>query len=337
MPTTARAGLGLTSKVALALLALILVAAAILEWRGGGGADAALVEQIRAQQSDPIELVTAGARAHRLVFLGDVAGSTASKRFAIEVIDAIANGSGLDAVALAVDAELQPTIDRYLDSRPEDASILLARPRALREWDGAGRTYLDIYRTIWRLNDVLGADRRIRIFAIDLPGWPDESGRSPNQLARMFAQRDDHMAASIEERLLRREPGARVLFFIDALQTLKIGGANIQTGGTGVVQAEWLAGRMTQLRPGDIFTALLEAPGARPATEVVRYQNTRLQEAVQRGAGLPPRFGVRLNTGAFDDLIRPVRTTSAPGVTADLFPQNYRLRDVADVYIHLGN
>jgi hypothetical protein len=337
MPHAARSRMGLTAKVAIVLLVLILAAAAVLEWRGGSGADAALIEHARQEQADPVELVVAGARAHRLVFLADVAGAAAPKRFAVEAIEAIARGPGMDALALAVDADLQPVIDRYLDSNPEDASILMSRPRALREWDGAGRSYMEIYRTIWRLNQELGADRRIRIFAIDLAGWPFDDGRSPSQLARLFGQRDDHMAATIEERLLSRDQRARVVFFADALHTLKTGGANIQTGGTGVVEAQWLAGRMAQLYPGDVFSVLVDAPSGRPAgADVVVYRQTRLNDAIGRADGLPPRFGLRLHTPTLDDLIRPVHVTTGPGITADLTPASYRLRDVADAYVYLG-
>lgn len=333
----ARRSVGLTAKVAVVLLALIILAAALLDWRGGGGADAALIEHARAQQVDPVDMLVSGARAHRLVFLGDVPGAVAPKRFAVEVIDAIARGPGLDALALAIDADLQPTIDRYLDSNPEDASILLARPRALREWEGTGRTYLDIYRAIWRLNQELGADRRIRILAIDLAGWPFDDGRSPSQLARLYAQRDDHMAALIEERLLRRDPRARVLFFTDGLHALKRGGANIQTGGTGVVEAQWLAARMGQLHPGEVFSVLVDAPSGRPASaDVATFRQTRLHDAISRADAVPPRFGLRLDADVIDGLIRPLRTTAGPGITVDITPPDYRLRDVADGYVYLG-
>jgi hypothetical protein len=337
MPHAARGGMGLTAKVAIVLLALILLAAAVLEWRGGGGADAARVEHIRAEAVAPLDVVVPGARAHRFLFLGDVPGAAAPKRFATEAIEAIARGPGLDALALAVDIDMQPAIDRYLESDPEDASILLARPRALREWEGTGRAYLDVYRTIWRLNQELGADRRIRIFALDLAGWPLDDGHSPSQLARLYGQRDDHMAASIEERLLRRDPRARVLFFTDNLHALRSGGANIQTGGTGVVEARWLAARMGQLYPGEVYSVLVESPGGRASgTDLASFRETRLRDVIGRADGLPPRFGLRLGTETIDDLIRAVCVNTGPGVTVDLTPPDYRMRDVADAYVYLG-
>jgi hypothetical protein len=328
---------GVTTKVALIVLALILLVAALLEWRGGGVADQQLVEAVRQRGANPVELVIGGARAHRFVFLGDVTGSALPKRFAVSALEALAQDPGLDAVALAIDSELQPIIDRYLDSNPEDASILLARPRALREWEGTGREYLDVYRTIWRLNRELGADRRIRIFAIDMAGWPAESGRSPAQLARLYGQRDSAMAANIEEQLLERDPRSRVFFFVDALNALKIGGAQIQTGGAGRVETEWLAARLRTQHPGEVFTVLLDvAPGRAVPADVAAYGGTRFYDALRRSDALPARFGVR-QLDAFDDRVRPIRTVTGAGISADLYPQDYRLRDVADVYVLLGS
>lgn len=337
MPRPRRDRTGLTTRIALVVLALILLVAALLEWRGGGSADAEMVAAVRERLADPVELVVGGARAHRFIFLSDVAGSVVPKRFATTVLEALAQDPGLDAVALPIDLELQPFVDRYLDSNPEDASILLARPRMLRGWEGTDRAYLDIYRTIWRLNQQLGADRRIRIFAIDMIGWPGESGRSPAQLARLFGQRDSVMAATIDEILLERDPRARVLFFVEALQTLKIGGAQIQTGGAGRVESRWLAARLREESPGDVFSVLLDVPPARaiPA-DVAAYGGSRLYEPLRRGEGLPARFGVR-HLDVFDHVIRPIRAASGPGISVDLYPQDYRLRDVVDVYVMLGS
>jgi hypothetical protein len=337
MPRAVRARTGRTTKVGIGALIVIVTAAAILEWRGGGAGEAQLVAAVRAEAGDPIPLIVAGARAHRFVFLADVAGNALPKRFAVRVIEALAQDPGLDAVALPVDSDLQPVIDRYIDSDPEDASILLARPRALREWEGTGRDFLDVYRAVWRLNQELGADRRIRIFAIDMEGWPGEAGTSPAQQARLFVRRDSVMAANIGERLLERDPRSRVLFFVEALHVLKTGGAHIQTGGAGRVEGDWLAARLRAQNPGEVFSVLVDAqPGRIVAGEVASYRGTRFFETLRRGEGLPPYFGVRA-TDLFEAASRPVRTATSPGITIDIVPPDYRLHDVADVYVLLGS
>jgi hypothetical protein len=335
-PVPRRDRTGTTTKIAIATVLAIVLIAALLDWRGRGTADVQLVASMRQAAQDPYTLITGGARAHRFVFLGDLPGAVVPKRFAATVIERLAADPGLDAVALPVDAELQPVIDRYLDSHPEDASILLARPRALREWEGTGRAYLDIYRTVWRLNQELGADRRIRIFAIDMVGWAGDPGRSPARLARDYAVRDSVMVARITEELLTRDQRARVLFFVDGLNALKTGGARVQTGGAGLVEGEWLAARLRRAHPGEVFTVLLDAPPGRVVGgEVAVYRGTRFYESLRRADDLPDRFGVRIDE-SLDGVIRPIRATSAPGITVDIVPQDYRLRDVADVYVLLG-
>jgi hypothetical protein len=70
--------------------------------------------------------------------------------------------------------------------------------------------------------------------------------------------------------------------------------------------------------------------------DVAAYSGTRLFDTLRRGEGLPNQFGVR-QLDAFDGSIRPIRTVTGAGITLDLFPQDYRLRDVADVYVLLGS
>src|SRR5690606_58128 len=122
-------------------------------------------ELARGAGREPLDLIEAAARSHRLVFVSDIPTAVAPKQFAEQAIERIALGSGLDLVVLEVGSDEQPHIDRYLATTPEDPSILLSRPRAVREGDGSSRAFLDIYRTVWRINEQLGAARRIRIIA----------------------------------------------------------------------------------------------------------------------------------------------------------------------------
>jgi hypothetical protein len=327
----------LTPRLAVVALILIVTAALVLEWREGGrGAEAQTVEALRERAAEPLPMITGAARAHRLVFVADVSGAAAPKRFFADVLEAIARGPGIDAVALPVDADLQEHIDRYLESMPEDPAILLARPRALREWEGTGREFLEIYRRVHQLNQELGADRRIQVLAIDPEGWPPERALSPSQLARVFTEREARTRAILGERLLERNPRARILFFTDGLQALKQGGARIQTGGARHLETQWLAAALAAEHPGNVYSVLLDAPSPRAAPiHVAAYRGTTLQEAVRRARDVQGGFGVRLR----DDVPTPtnaIRFTDSPGISVDLFPPNARLSDLADAYVYLG-
>jgi hypothetical protein len=337
MPRSRTTKTGTIAKVSIVALVLILVAAALLELRQGGGAEAALVEFARERGEDPLDLIEAAARTRRLVFLADVPSAAAPKRFAAEAIERIAKGPGLDLVVLDVDADEQPHIDRYLATAPEDASIIMARPRAIREGDGASRTFVDIYRTVWRVNQELGAHRRVRIVAGDRPGWPPGHATSPHDVARMFGERDAFMMEAVMQRALAREPNARVLFFVNGLHTLKVGGGRVQTGGTRPVEVQWLAARLAQQFPQDIYTILTDATPSRVVTaEVATYRGTQAADAMRRG-GIRSGTAFRL-AGPFDDLTRnPVRMVGTTGVDFALEPRGAPFTEIADAYIYFGN
>jgi hypothetical protein len=337
MPRAKSARTGTVARFSLIALALIVAAAALLEMRRGGGAGAELAEHARDSRLDPLDLVEAAARSRRLVFVADVQSAIAPKRFAAQTIERLALGPGLDLVVLEVDAAEQPHIDRYLATAPEDASILMTRPRAIREDDAASRTYVDIYRTVWRVNQELGAHRRVRIVAADLPGWPPARAVSPHDAARMFGERDEHMMDAVMQRALARTPNVRVLFFVGGLHALKTGGGRVQTGGTRPVEAHWLAARLRERFPQDVFTILVDAAPSRViATEVATYRGTAAAEALRRG-GIPSGSAFRIDD-AFDALTRtPIRIVGTTGVDFTLEPRTAPLSDLADAYIYFGS
>jgi len=337
MPSTTRGRAGTTAKVAGVALVGIIAVAAVLEMRKSGGPEEDLVAHARTAALKPLDVVEVAGRSRRLLFLADIAGSQATKRFAAEAIERLATTSGLDFVVLDVDSAEQPYIDLYLATAPEDASILLGRPRAIREGDPASRSFLDLYSKIWKVNQELGADRRIRILAADLPGWPPAQAASPNERAEMFGKRDAHMLDAVRTRALGRNSNARILFFVDGLHALKSGGGRIQAGGTRPVDVKWLAAEFTKMYPQDVYSILTDASSAGvTATPVASYRGTDVLETFRRG-GISSGSAFRLNEGPFNALSRtPVNAAGTTGLEFSFEPRDVPFSELADAYIYLG-
>ena len=335
MPRAQRASAGRTAKVAALLLLLMIIAGALLEMRRGGASAADLAEYARVAALDPLDLIEEAARSRRLLFLADVRSATAPKVLAAQAVERLAAGPGLDLLVLDIPAEEQPYVDRYLATTPEDAGILLTRPRAIREGDAASRSLIDLYRAVWRVNEQLGAHQRVRIVAADHPDWPPARAVSPQQAAVRFGERDAHMLDAVVNRA--RSPGARVLFLLDGLHALRSGGGRIQIGGADAVQTTWLAARMTERFPQDVYSILLDAPPARSVTaEIAAYRGTQLAEPLRR-AGV--RTGIALRGApALDAVTRsPIRVVGTTGLDFTLEPRVAPFSRFADAYIYFGS
>ncbi|MBX6363626.1 MAG: hypothetical protein IRZ00_07145 [Gemmatimonadetes bacterium] len=324
-----------TAAVSLAALAVIGLAGWLLSRQGAVGDASELAAYARAAHVPPTRLLVNGARTHRIVVLGDAAGSGAAKRIAADAVRAVALGSSLDAVLLQVPSNLQPYIDAYLDTRPEAASILLAHPGLLP--GGAGDDYLRIYREVWRLNQQLGADRMIRIVAGAPAETPAARARAPRAAAIALAQLQDTMAATLEDAVFSRDPKARVLIFADGYSALRGAQGLITVGGGEPVPVRWLAAQLAARYPGEVFSVLQDGPpGVGRGALAGAYTGTRAYQVFHDAAGdLPSPWGVPVGRH-FDFLRQPVRENASPGTSLDLRPADYRLSDVADGYIYLG-
>lgn len=319
------------------IVALVIAAGALLDRRAATVALDELVAYAVERGREPVELVVSAARSHRVLVLGDVPTSGAPKHFAADVIEALARGPGLDVVVLEVESTLQPYIDAYLHSDPENAAPLLSHPGALGEHWGVSRDYLAIYRRIWRLNRELGPERRIRVVAADLPGWPPRRPLPAPEAARLFAERDAHMAAVIEDGVLAGAPHARVLVFVGGYHALSRGGGVLEFAGGDEIAVTWLAARLRERHPGEVFSILVDG-GRRPGrssladgfTETAAF--AALRERLPRDAAA---FALRVDE-RFDFLDEPIRPVRVPGLTLRVEPKGYRLRDVADAYVYLG-
>jgi hypothetical protein len=335
VPRKPRVGVGTTAKISIVALVLIVAVAAVLEMRGGGTAERALVPYAEEAHVEPAALIAEAGRRHRLVLLGDVPGAAAPKRLAARAVQVLVENSGIDALVLDIPADEQPYLDQYFLTRPEDPTILISRPRAVREAEGVSRDYLELYRTVWRANEALGPDRAIRVIAADLPTWPPQRGTAPNRAGAMYGQRDEFMAARVDSLLLGRNGRARALFFMDGLHVLR-GGAALQSGGTGLVSITWLAQRLAERFPGDVYSIAVDASAGRVvAPDVVAWRETGAYDVLRNGVpGAPRSFGLRV-TDAFDPIGAPIHVAAMPGTTFSLQPGG-QLRELVDGYILLN-
>jgi hypothetical protein len=326
---------GPTAIIAIILAALIVAVAVYLEMRGQDR-DGLLRRHVSTTGTDPVAMVVAAGRSHRIMFLSDVAGSGLPKRYAGDVIEGLAQGPGVDAVVVDVDLTEQPWLDIYFESDPEDASVFVTHPRALRSAGSADPDMLDLYHRIWQLNKELGAVRRINVVAGDAEGWPPVQALSPAQAVSRYANRDVRLMAAIEDRVLARDARARVVVFADGLRVLR-GRARLQTGGASLVTLTPAAALAAARFPGEVYSVLVDVPAARGFTpDVAAYRGTGAWDVLRRLPDLPDRVGVPVNEsfGSAEDMLRIV---TRPGISFTLESPGALLSSFADAYIFLSS
>lgn len=318
--------------VALAVLGVIIVAALVLD--AGSTVDMEPVEtMLRERGQAPVAVVEAAGRAAQVVLLADVPGHAGPKRLAAEAIRALAEGPGLDAVVLEVPAAEQPYIDAFLNRSEEAAASLLGRPGAVPDRGGTGRDFLEIYRAVWRVNQDVGAARRIRIIAADHPDWPPAEGVSPQEVAELYAGRSEHMLERLDAELLSLMPEARVLVLVDGYLTLQRSHGLLRFAGGADRRVEWLGELLRQRSPGAVRTILVDAAASPTAVRrLPEYHGTELHRPLRRAVA--GSVGVRVDD-TFSVIRSPILESSAPGLRLDIMPAGYVLRDVADAYIFL--
>jgi hypothetical protein len=332
MPRRKYGRLGVTGVFAAVALLVILIAGWLIDRRSSNETEAAVTEVAKRADTDVVGAIATAARAHRIVMLSDIHSSAATKRLAAQAIEKVAATSGLDILALEVDADMQPIIDQYLDVTPEDAAILVNNGRTLREPGSATRDYLDIYRAVWKLNQKLGADQRIQIIAADLNGWPPARPISPADRARKSAEREAFMQKRIQD-MLSLNPRGRVMVFMTGFHSLKGGNGSIQTGGSTPVQVAWLGSRLSNAAPEEVYSFIVDAPASGTTTDVTAYGGTRIDGILARYGG--DRTFVSRITSEMDAIKQPLTIRKSPGLSFEITPRDYKLSDVADAYIHL--
>lgn len=147
----------------------------------------------------------------------------------------------------------QEEIDAYLSSAPENLELLY---RALRDdYSGTGwslATYLDLMRTIYRINQVLAPEKRLRVVAVSNPVcWRCLNSRADVELMRKaLAGRDYLMYRIILAELDDFQSGRKGIFLTNTRHAYK--GIKNRSGryywNTGTFFHQWHPGKTTSIR-----------------------------------------------------------------------------------------
>lgn len=333
MPLPRRIRRGTTALIAIGVILVSLGVSLILDRRSAAG-DEALIEWARENAVDPFQLIERETRSRSILLLGDIIGASAPKRLAEALIDSLGLDGRLEAVALEVPADQQPWIDLYLATYPEDTSVLLAHARSIRAGEGGDYPLLGVYRTVWRVNQVLGANRRIRIIALDSPDWPPQPGFSPARALATFAIRDSVMLENLDSRILERDPRSRVLVFVDGLRVIDAP-ARVRTGGAAPVQMRSLASRLLE-RQLPVYAVLVDAPrGSGAFAPIAGYHAGPLHRIIRSNLSLPPA-GIALPIASSPLNTSWLPSMERPGIDFQFLFASTSLDRHADAWVFLN-
>lgn len=318
--------------VAILAVVALLVTLFVQGYVGGGDADE-LAEFVERQGTTPVEHIVSGAGSRRIVVIGDVQGMAAPKQLVQEVLRGLASRSGVDALVVDVDSAFQDAFDRYTATSPEDASIL-TRADGLLPAGEEGRHWLELYRSVYAINEELGADRRIRILAAAPGPWPPREALPPKSAAEAYAMRGAAMAARVGAQMLERTSRSRVVALVEPLQAIRSGYAELRVGGGGAIRADWFAAVLAQRYPVDVYSVLVDASlEGTGYPSVVQFGGTRVHERLLKAVPSAP-VGVPAS-GPVGEYRDPIRLRTGPGVNASILPDDHTLATLIDGYVFL--
>ncbi|HSM35404.1 MAG TPA: hypothetical protein VK837_03320 [Longimicrobiales bacterium] len=268
------------------------------------------------------------AQTRRIIVLGVHVGTRAGTRVAIQALDSLALGPGLDAVGVWAPAEAQSAIDRYLTGAIEDPTLLpeaASSPTGLRE----------LLRAVRAINDELGVDRALRVIALDPPDWPPAAAASPANAVVRWAGRSEYALSVLSEGVLAREPNARLLLIVDGLDALREVRARAGGSGGGAHAPTPLAALLRERYGRQLYAVLVDgAPGTAGSTGVVSFDGTSLFDDARRTWSGEVRF-VPLRD-ARDPGRVDIGIATRPGIGAELQPSAASLAEIVDAYVYPG-
>lgn len=291
------------------------------------------VAAVRNEGVAPTALIAKVMKTHSVVFIGDSHTAAEPKEILIDTIENFEKDQGVDFVVLEVSSTYQKEIDQYLASKPEDTSILLNNPPTLRAHWGVSVDYLNIYRSIWRINQTRQTGHQIKVLAADHPNWPPPQNTSAKDIADIMKSRDEHMMQSVEANILIPNIKAKTLVFMGSFHGAKTGSFEIIFDTDAVSQVQPLGSRINNKYPGIIFSTMVDG-----MPDIEEYENGL------KSYGFGPYFDQLFSTQP----VIPAPTailidTRFDFVTApfyryeDVFwSDGIKLREQFDAYVYLG-
>jgi hypothetical protein len=172
-----------------------------------------LVDHLRRTARPPRDFLLQSLAAHRLTVIGEIHHRPAYWSLNSRLVADPSFARTTGTIYLELPSNHQSDIDRFLAAGAFDPVPVIHTFRDVSWMGWPDQPMLDFFDTVWKVNQVLPANRRIRVVAVDTPRpWKDIHRR--DDWKRYETDRDHYMAGKILADLPRRSDPRGALFVV---------------------------------------------------------------------------------------------------------------------------
>lgn len=279
------------------------------------------VEFLRAEAADPAASLSKAVAGHRLVILGELHHRPRYWALARELVRRPEFSREAAVVYMELPSNDQPLIDRFLAAPVYDPQPVIEALRDMLWMGWPDQAMLEFFETVWRVDQDLLPERRLRIVLVDMARpWTEIQARE--DWRKYEVDRDLCMAENIERDLAAHGTDPRHALFI--VGYLHAPAALTVAGGEAFKSAGWHL--REKLGDSSVFTFFPHSPVISNSGELRGRIALGLFEAAFAALGNKP-MAFPLDRGPFGE---QVFDASPDLPTADPFRQGY------DAYLYLG-
>ena len=171
------------------------------------------VDFLRSQGREPKSFVMDLLASHRVVLMGEIHHRPRYWSFNASLVTDPAFAERVGVIYLELSANDQPLMDRFLAAKELDTQPAIEVLRGMMDMGWPDQAMLDFMVTVWKVNQGLPPDRKLRIVLADM-ARPWQETRERRDMRKFDVDRDRWMADTILRDLRAHEADKRAGLFI---------------------------------------------------------------------------------------------------------------------------
>ncbi|MBI5386404.1 MAG: hypothetical protein HZA90_17170 [Verrucomicrobia bacterium] len=171
------------------------------------------VSFLRREATDPQPFLLKALAAHRVVILGEVHHRPRYWEFNSALVRSPEFARSVGVIYLELPNNDQPLMDRFLSANRYDPEPVVETLRDMFEWGWPDQPMLDFCKAVWKVNQALPKEQRLRIVLVDM-ARPWKQIQEKADWREYEVDRDELMARNIASDLREHEADRRHALFI---------------------------------------------------------------------------------------------------------------------------